>query len=117
MEGAHVKKPLYGREGSNVAFMRGKDVIHKTDGPYEGPFVYQETKLLPCFNESGELVKQPNLSMNNVFYPVIGSWLINGWAAGIGIREDKTPITSNTSRFVPHILSTSNTSRSHIFSK
>lgn len=105
MPGAHVKKPLYGREGANVAFMKGKDLIHKTDGPYEGPYIYQETKLLPCFNEAGELVKSPNLSMTDVYYPVIGSWLINGWAAGIGIREDKTPITSNTSRFVPHIFS------------
>ena len=90
LEGAYVKKPLYGREGANVAFMKGKEVIHKTEGPYNGPYIYQETKELPCFDGN---------------YPVIGSWLINGWAAGIGIREDKTPITSNTSRFVPHIFS------------
>ena len=35
-------------------------------------------------------------------YPVIGSWIIGDDAAGIGIREDDTPITRNTSRFVPH---------------
>ncbi|HLW65570.1 MAG TPA: glutathionylspermidine synthase family protein, partial [Gemmataceae bacterium] len=37
-------------------------------------------------------------------YPVIGSWMINGYACGIGIREDKGSITQNTSRFVPHVM-------------
>ena len=36
--------------------------------------------------------------------PVIGSWLVNGYACGIGIREDTSPITGNTSRFVPHLF-------------
>ncbi len=35
---------------------------------------------------------------------VIGSWLVNGYACGIGIREDTSPITGNTSRFVPHLF-------------
>jgi glutathionylspermidine synthase len=35
---------------------------------------------------------------------VIGSWMVNGFACGIGIREDQSPITQNTIRFVPHIL-------------
>ena len=105
MEGAHVSKPIHGREGANVAFMRGKDIIHKNDGPYDGPCIYQETSTLPCFGESGEIIKSPNLSMKGVYYPVLGSWLINGWAAGIGIREDTQPITSNFSRFVPHVFS------------
>ncbi|HET7160036.1 MAG TPA: glutathionylspermidine synthase family protein, partial [Burkholderiales bacterium] len=35
-------------------------------------------------------------------YPVIGSWVIGDAPAGIGIREDVTPVTSNTSRFIPH---------------
>ena len=37
-------------------------------------------------------------------YPVIGSWLIGEAAGGIGIREDTTPITRDTSRFLPHII-------------
>jgi glutathionylspermidine synthase len=32
----------------------------------------------------------------------IGAWIIGDAAAGIGIREDASPITRNTSRFVPH---------------
>jgi glutathionylspermidine synthase len=33
---------------------------------------------------------------------VIGSWIVGEEPAGIGMREDSTPITKNTSRFVPH---------------
>ena len=36
--------------------------------------------------------------------PVIGSWMIIGYAAGIGIREDSGFITGNDSRFVPPFL-------------
>jgi len=39
---------------------------------------------------------------------VIGSWVIGheegNAAAGMGIRESDTPITGNTSRFVPHLF-------------
>jgi glutathionylspermidine synthase len=35
-------------------------------------------------------------------YPVIGAWIVGDEPAGIGIREDDTPITRNTSRFIPH---------------
>ena len=35
-------------------------------------------------------------------HALVGSWVIAGKAAGIGMREDKNPITTNLSRFVPH---------------
>jgi glutathionylspermidine synthase len=35
-------------------------------------------------------------------YALIGSWIVGDKAAGIGVREDTSPITRNTSRFVPH---------------
>jgi glutathionylspermidine synthase len=35
---------------------------------------------------------------------VIGSWLIEGEPAGIGIREASGLIATNTSRFVPHLI-------------
>jgi glutathionylspermidine synthase len=31
----------------------------------------------------------------------IGSWIVDGESAGIGLREDESAITRNTSRFVP----------------
>jgi glutathionylspermidine synthase len=86
----YVKKPIHAREGANIEMVLSGAAVFKTEGPYEGPYIYQEANPLPCFDGN---------------YPVIGSWLINGYAAGIGIREDSTPITTNTSRFVPHIFS------------
>jgi glutathionylspermidine synthase len=35
-------------------------------------------------------------------FAVIGSWIIGDAPAGIGIREDRTAVTTNASRFVPH---------------
>jgi glutathionylspermidine synthase len=63
--------------------------VLETDGPYETDkqVVYQQLFDLPQYDGRT---------------PVIGSWLINGWAAGIGIREDDSIITQNTSRFIPH---------------
>ncbi|HEX4591455.1 MAG TPA: glutathionylspermidine synthase family protein [Gemmataceae bacterium] len=87
---SYVKKPCQGREGANVLYMLNGQSLQETDGPYsDGPFVYQEARSLPEFDGN---------------YPVIGSWLVNGYACGMGIREDRTPITSNTSRFVPHLF-------------
>lgn len=37
-------------------------------------------------------------------YTLIGSWIIDDEAAGMGIREDNTLITKDTSRFVPHYI-------------
>ncbi len=75
-----------------MAFYDARQCIYDTGGTYgaEG-FIYQETKLPPCFEGN---------------YSVVGSWIVNGLPAGIGIREDDTPVTRNTSRFVPHFFKT-----------
>jgi glutathionylspermidine synthase len=36
--------------------------------------------------------------------PVIGAWVVGDKPAGIGIRETAGYVTSNTARFVPHIV-------------
>lgn len=83
--GPEISKPLWGREGANIS-APGIEV----DGPYGGqPRVWQAYAELPVF--SGR-------------YPVLGSWVIAGEPAGLGIREDATPITRDTSRFVPHLF-------------
>ncbi len=82
-----VKKPLLSREGANIELRReGAQVV--TDGTYgsEG-YIYQAVQELPEFKGR---------------YAVVGSWIINGLASGIGIREDTNPVTINTSNFVPH---------------
>jgi len=85
----YVKKPLLSREGANLTIHRGGSA-QQTGGPYgkEG-FIYQAMARIPNFNDA---------------FPVIGSWLIDGVAAGIGIRESNTPVTNNLSCFVPHLF-------------
>jgi glutathionylspermidine synthase len=85
-----VRKPLYSREGANVALIRDGITVVEQQGPYgaEG-FIRQAFAPLPNF--SGQ-------------YPVLGSWLIDHTACGLSIREDENPITGNTSRFLPHAI-------------
>ncbi|HJY79383.1 MAG TPA: glutathionylspermidine synthase family protein [Burkholderiales bacterium] len=87
LPGEYVKKPLLAREGANVT-LKTKDGELTEDGGYGGEgFVYQGVAKLPDFGGR---------------YPVIGSWIVGDQPAGIGIREDASPITRNSSRFVPH---------------
>jgi len=82
-----VKKPLLGREGANIT-LKIADRETSTSGPYgEGRYVYQAVASIPEMKSR---------------YPVIGSWVIDGESAGMGIRESTNLITDNLSRFVPH---------------
>jgi glutathionylspermidine synthase len=83
----YVRKPKLAREGANVLWVDG-DVVESTPGGYgaEGS-IYQALAPLPRFGDD---------------YVLVGSWLVDGEPAGIGLREDNSRITRNTSRFVPH---------------
>lgn len=83
----YVRKPLYSREGANIE-IHGPRGVFAQPGTYgaEG-YVYQSYSPLPEFDGN---------------YPVIGSWIVADEPAGMGIREDVTPVTGNTSRFIPH---------------
>ncbi len=85
----YVQKPIFSREGSNIRIVKNGNVIEQ-DGTYgsEG-YIFQQYHPVPEFDGN---------------FTTIGSWIINGEAAGIGIREDKTEITMNSSRFIPHIF-------------
>ncbi len=85
-----AQKPFWGREGANTRLVRDSVEIAGQDGPYGGPFVFQELRELPDFDGAR---------------PVCGAWLVNGWPCGLGIREDLGLITSNGSQFVPHRIS------------
>lgn len=88
MSGRCVRKPKQGREGANIAILDGGGVIESTDGEYtDEPVIYQQFMPLPRFE--GQTA-------------VLGSWMINGEACGLGVREDAATITTNLSRFVPH---------------
>ncbi len=87
---SYVRKPLYSREGANVALILGGVTLAQEDGPYgaEG-FIRQALAPLPDFSHQ---------------YPVLGSWLVDHSPCGLSIREDENPITGNTSRFLPHMI-------------
>ncbi|OWK41988.1 glutathionylspermidine synthase family protein [Fimbriiglobus ruber] len=82
----YVRKPVLGREGNNVRVVKGGRTALETAGDYDWKYVYQE------YHET--------MTFDGVT-PIIGSWTVNGQAAGIGIREDHG-ITTNLARFVPH---------------
>jgi glutathionylspermidine synthase len=90
IDGPVVRKPIFSREGANVQVLDAGRVVVETEGRYgaEG-FVYQAHAKLPEFDGK---------------YPVLGSWVVASQPAGIGIREDSTAITRDTSRFVPHFF-------------
>jgi glutathionylspermidine synthase len=85
-----VRKPLFSREGANIALISDGITVAEQEGQYgaEG-FVRQALAPLPNFSNQ---------------YPVIGSWLIDHTPCGLSIREDENPITGNTSRFLPHAI-------------
>jgi glutathionylspermidine synthase len=87
---SYARKPFFGREGADVTLVRqGEVVAQGAAGGYgaEG-FVYQD--LYWYGDRFGGRT------------PIIGSWLVQGEPAGIGIRESDTPITGNASQFIPH---------------
>ncbi len=95
-----MRKPLFGREGANIRMVDAAGATLASSEAesaglpdvYDGPFVYQQLHPVQSFNGQ---------------FPVIGSWMVNGYACGMGIREDDTPIVRSTSRFVPHVISNS----------
>lgn len=89
LTGDHVRKPILAREGANISVVKGGREVEATGGDYgtEG-CVWQSLYDLPDFDGQR---------------PVIGSWVVDGAPAGMGIREAGL-ITGNTARFTPHVI-------------
>jgi glutathionylspermidine synthase len=87
---SYARKPLFSREGANVDLVAEGQAVDRDDGPYgaEG-FVRQALAPLPEFDGHRA---------------VIGSWFAAGEPCGLNIREDATPITKDSSRFLPHAI-------------
>ncbi len=86
---SYIRKPLYSREGANIEILRDGNVAG-VGGPYgTEPKVLQALAPVPRFDGN---------------YAVLGSWWAGGAPAGLCVREDPGPITSNTSRFMPHAI-------------
>jgi len=85
-----VRKPLLSRRGANVEIIREGTVEIEKDGPYGGEgFVVQAFHPLPEFDGR---------------YPLIGSWMVAGRAAGLGIREGRDLVTTENANFIPHLI-------------
>jgi glutathionylspermidine synthase len=87
-----VQKPLLGREGANVTLYR----------PGQPPL---SSPVQPVYGAEGSVFQAlAPIPQIDGFYPVLGSWVVDGEPAGMGIRESENPITGNSSAFVPHFI-------------
>jgi glutathionylspermidine synthase len=85
-----VKKPKLSREGANISVLRAGGPVEATPGDYgEEGYVFQA--MAPEAQFDGN-------------HAVMGVWIVNHEACGLGIREDTSLITGNLSRFVPHLF-------------
>ena len=94
----YARKPLLSREGADITLLNPDGSVldeYKRDEYGEEGFVLQELTLPPVYPTADG--KQVSV--------VIGSWVIDGEPAGIGIRESYGPITDDFANFVPHSIS------------
>jgi glutathionylspermidine synthase len=90
-----VRKPLYSREGDGITVVVEGVTQEETPEAEMGPagfeprFVYQAVAPL-YWTVAGAAV--------------IGSWVVGNESCGVGIREADGWITTDTSRFVPHLI-------------
>ncbi|MEU2546444.1 glutathionylspermidine synthase family protein [Streptomyces roseolus] len=78
-------KPLLGREGAGVT-------LHEPGGEVavrDEPCCYQGLAPLPDFDGNRTL---------------LGAWVVEDEAAGLGIRESAGPVTDAYARFLPHVI-------------
>jgi glutathionylspermidine synthase len=87
---SYVRKPLFSREGANIELVaKGRRAKVLDQGYGEEGHVRQALHPLTAFDGK---------------YPVVGAWMVGDEPAGIGLREDRSRVTKNLSRFVPHVI-------------
>lgn len=87
---SYVRKPIFSREGWDIELVdQGRRMEGRSAGYGEEGHIVQALARLPRM--AGK-------------YPVVGSWVVGSEAAGLSIREDRSRVTRNLSRFVPHII-------------
>jgi glutathionylspermidine synthase len=102
----YVRKPLFGREGNGVTVFRNWAQETGTEEPGPRAKALAETATEDAKVSGGKFVWQQMASMAqaNGRTAVLGSWLVDGEPAGMGIRESDGVVTNNFSRFVPHLF-------------
>lgn len=87
---SYVRKPLFSREGANIELVdMGRKAAVLDQGYGEEGHIRQALHTITAFDGN---------------YPVVGAWIVGDEPAGIGIREDRSRVTKNLSRFVPHVI-------------
>ncbi|MCZ8187869.1 MAG: glutathionylspermidine synthase family protein [Beijerinckiaceae bacterium] len=87
---SYVEKPLFSREGANIRLFERGRALSGNDGPYgEEGFIRQQRIPIPDFGHG---------------HVVLGAWMVASEPAGMLVREDKSPITGNLARFIPHFI-------------
>ena len=89
LSSAHVRKPLFSREGDNISIVEPSGTEAGKDGGYDGRAILQAVHAPPVFDGR---------------HAIIGSWVVGEEPAGMSVREDEGRITRNVSRFVPHFI-------------
>lgn len=86
-----VTKPVFSREGASITISKGAEVLAAAENrTYDDhPMIVQAYHELPVFDG---------------WRPVIGAWVAGRTAAGMGLREDRSHITQDLSRFKPHYI-------------
>jgi glutathionylspermidine synthase len=91
LRAGHVRKPIFSREGASVSIIeQGKVTDMAPNDDYSAhPHIVQAYHALPDFDG---------------FRPVIGSWMVGTQCVGMSVREDRSRITQDLSRFKPHFI-------------
>ena len=78
------------REGADIELKGDGETLRGPSDNYgaEG-FVRQALRPLPEFDGR---------------FPVIGAWIVGDQPAGMGVREDSSPLTTDRARFIPHAI-------------
>jgi glutathionylspermidine synthase len=86
-----VRKPLFSREGSSITIRENGAVTEASpdDSYAHHPHILQAYHPLPV--------------MDGV-RPVVGAWIVGQSCVGMGLREDRSRITQDLSRFKPHFI-------------
>jgi len=87
-----VRKPLLAREGANAAVVLDGDVVEQGPDQDYG----EEGFVVQAYTDLGDY--------GGGARPVLGVWTVDVEPAGLGIRESDGLLTTNTSRFVPHVI-------------
>jgi glutathionylspermidine synthase len=91
LAGGSVTKPIFSREGASITIEKDGKILEAAENrTYDDhPMIVQGYHALPLLDG---------------FRPIIGTWVVGRTCVGMGVREDRSRITQDLSRFKPHFI-------------